>query len=113
MTLSFEDEFNLSKLKHLAERSLNNPQWTREPDYVLIYLKGDETWPARSELRDLIDRNIEQLKAFRRYANRVPGARRAGNDAEADRLWEEVMADITALIDAAEEKHGGKLRVWR
>jgi hypothetical protein len=114
--LSFQDEFNLSRLKRFRDHSLRNPKWLRDPDNVLRYLSrgtvptADETWPEGSGLAVPIREAAERVKAFRRYANRATGSRRPGNDPEADELWAVALAAIDALIAEAERRNGGVLR---
>jgi hypothetical protein len=119
VALSFQDEFNVSRLKPFRDHSLKNPKWLRDPDHVLRYLsKGtvptaDETWPEGSALAAQIGEASERVRAFRRYASRVAGSRRPGNDPKADELWSAALAAIDALILDAERVNGGALRTWR
>ena len=116
MALSFQDRFNVSRLKRFRDHSLRNRKWLRDPDDVLRYLSrgtvptADETWPEGSALAAPIGEATERVKAFRRYANRAPGSRRPGNDPEADDLWSAALAAIDALIAEAERMNGGALR---
>ena len=119
MPLSFQDEFNLSKLKRFRDRSLRNPNWLRDADHVLRYLSrgtvptADETWPEGSALAGPIEEATQRVKAFRRYAKQAPGARRPGNDPGGDDRWLAVLAAIDTLLVEAERLHGGALRMCR
>lgn len=118
MALSFQDHFNISRLKRFRDRSMRNPQWMRDADQVLRYLSrgtvptADETWPEGSALAGAIAEAAKRVKAFRRYANRVPGSRRPGKDAEGDNRWSAALAAIDTVIAEAERLNGGKLRTW-
>ena len=117
--LPFQDEFNVSRLKRLRDRSMRNPQWLRDPDHVLAYLThgvvptADEKWPEGSALAQELRQAQRRVKDFRRYLRSHPAARRAGADKDGDQLWSQALAAIDSLVGKAEAMKGSRLRQWR
>lgn len=102
--LSFDDAFNLGRLKRLRDRSLRQPRWRRDADQVLRYLtfnvvpSDGSTWPSGSGLTPEIEAAARALRKARR-----------GGDPE----WQDAFAAIDLLIDRAEEIHGRPLPDYR
>ena len=86
------------RLGYFRVRTLANPAWPREPDYVRIHLKSARPFQEGPE-RDFIDAALQALHDYQKL-DRLRSSRGHSRRTEAkDECWDRALAAIDGFLD--------------
>lgn len=95
-------------LGYIRVRTLANPEWTRDPDWLLRVLQAGRPRPP-SEQRDRIDAAIKATKQYRTLRQRHDETD-AEYDERKERQFDAILRPLDDFLEARQREHIRRVR---